>query len=168
MRLLLVRHGRPADRESFADSGHSDDLRPLSAEGRRDMRRVARGIAKAAGSIDLLASSPFARAVETAALIARELDDEVKPTELAALAPGGDEQAVAKWLGRHPQEYSVMLVGHEPLLGRIATLFLCGSPDPFVRLKHGGACQLRFPTKAAAGAAALGWLLTPRQFRRLR
>src|ERR1700685_3921397 len=101
MKLLLVRHGRPADRASFASTGHGDDLRPLSAEGRRVMRRVARGLAATVPSVDVLATSPLARSVETAALIAKELEG-VQPIELAALSPGGEESAVLRWLARQP------------------------------------------------------------------
>ena len=166
MKLLLVRNGRPVDRESFAASGHADDLRPLSAEGRRAMRRIAKGLVAAADAIDIIAASPLARAVETAALMARELDG-MQPVELAALSPKGDESAVIRWLARQPAEKTIALVGHEPGIGRLASRLL-GGRGTFIRLKHGGACMLRFDGKPQAGKATLGWLLTPRQFRRLR
>jgi phosphohistidine phosphatase len=165
MKLLLVRHGRPADRESFASSGHGDDLRPLSPEGRRDMRRIARGIAAAIGAVDLLASSPLARAVETAALLSRELNS-VQPAELAALAPRGEQSAILRWLARQTVQSTVALVGHEPALGRLA-VHLLGGRGEFIRLKHGGACLLRFPGKAEPRKATLCWLLTARQLRRI-
>lgn len=166
MKLLLVRHGRPADRASFASTGHGDDLRPLSAEGRRVMRRVARGLAAIVPLVDVLATSPLARAVETAALLSKELDG-VQPIELAALAPGGDESAVLRWLARQTVQSTVALVGHEPAIGRLASRLLAGRGQ-FVRLKHGGACLLRFASKVQPRAATLAWLLTPRQFRRFR
>lgn len=166
MKLLLVRHGRPADRAAFASTGHGDDLRPLSAEGRRVMRRVAKGLAALLPLVDVLATSPLARAVETAALIAKELEG-VQPIELAALSPGGEESAILRWLARQPAQGTVVLVGHEPAIGRLASRLLAGRGQ-FVRLKHGGACLLRFASKAQTRGATLTWLLTPRQFRRLR
>lgn len=166
MKVLLIRHGRAADRAEFAVTGHADDLRPLSADGRRDMRRVAPAIADRIRALSILAASPLARAFESAALVARAVG-KVQPEELPALAPGGDPAAIIRWLGRHPVDVTVGLVGHEPSLGTLASLLLCGVAIPFLRLKHGGACLLQFNGKPQTGRGRLSWLMTPRQLRLL-
>src|SRR5262249_47437494 len=129
------------------------------------MRRIARGIAVTIGAVDLLASSPLARAVETAALLSRELNS-MQPAELAALAPGSELSAILRWLARQTMQSTIALVGHEPTLGRLAARLLGGRSE-FIRLKHGGACLLRFPGKAEPRKGSLCWLLTARQLRRV-
>lgn len=46
MKLLVIRHGIAMDKDEFARTGQSDDLRPLTAEGMSEMNRVAEGFAQ--------------------------------------------------------------------------------------------------------------------------
>ena len=41
MKLLVVRHGAAMEREDFASTGESDDLRPLTDEGKAEMKLIA-------------------------------------------------------------------------------------------------------------------------------
>ena len=68
--LLVIRHGHAGDAEEFASTGRSDDERPLSEKGVRDMPRVAKGLASLIERIDLLAASPLVRARQTAEFVA--------------------------------------------------------------------------------------------------
>lgn len=70
MKLLVVRHAVAMEREEFARTGQSDDLRPLTADGARKMRRVARGLRAEIETLDLLVTSPLVRAVQTAGIVA--------------------------------------------------------------------------------------------------
>ena len=70
MQLLIVRHAVAEDRERFAATGRGDAERPLTRKGRREFRKVARGLREALPSLDLIASSRLARAIETAAVLA--------------------------------------------------------------------------------------------------
>jgi phosphohistidine phosphatase len=72
------------------------------------------------------------------------------------------------WLRRLPSEHLVAAVGHEPDLSAVATYLLTSRRDPLFALKKGGACLLVVPPGIAPGSAALEWLLTPRQLRKLR
>ena len=166
MRLLLIRNGKTEDRECFARSGHAEDLRPLSQEGRRDLRRAAGGLAKVVGELDRLVSSPLVRAIETAAIFAKSFP-KTKSTEASELRPGGRIERAVKWVESCSAAESIGLVGHEPQLGRLASILMCGKSDPrtMVAIKRGGMCLLEFPGKASAGQATLRWLLTPRQLR---
>jgi phosphohistidine phosphatase len=56
MRLLVVRHAAAEDKDEFARAGRSDDLRPLTADGKRDMREAARGLRNVVPKLDLLAT----------------------------------------------------------------------------------------------------------------
>src|SRR4029079_14353095 len=70
MRLLVIRHAIAEDRDEFANTGRPDGERPLTDAGRRRMRRNARGLRRLVGKFDVLATSPFTRAAETARIVA--------------------------------------------------------------------------------------------------
>src|SRR5881392_380489 len=70
MRLLVVRHAIAEDREAFARSHKDDADRPLTSEGRRKMERAALGLKVLVPELDVLAASPYKRALDTAEIIA--------------------------------------------------------------------------------------------------
>lgn len=166
MDLLVVRHGIAEERDAFAASGRDDAERPLTAEGRRKLERAVRGLRRVVETVDLLATSPLARAVESAEVLRRAY---AMPgmVELGELAPGADPAAFVRWLRRQRPRPVVAVVGHEPHLSRLVAHLLTGRREGFVALKKGGACLLRLGKAAAAGQAELVWLLTPGQLRRL-
>ena len=123
------------------------------------MRRVA-------PSIDLLASSPYRRAIETARIVAAEYD--VKDIdELESLTPDRPPRELAAWLAKQEVDSTVAVVGHEPHLGLLATWLISGGTSPRVLFKKGGACLLEIEGKPIAGSATLQWLLSPLQLRAL-
>ena len=60
--------------EEWEAEGRDDRLRPLTPEGRKEMQRVAPGLARLVPTIDVLATSPLARAAETAEIVAQAYD----------------------------------------------------------------------------------------------
>ncbi len=74
MELVLIRHGdtdyTPADERGFI--GHGRDLAPLSLEGIRQAEHVAKD--PALKGCQMLLSSPYTRALQTAAIISRGAD----------------------------------------------------------------------------------------------
>jgi len=66
MQLLLIRHAIAEDRFEFARTGQSDYYRPLTERGRARMARGATGLRTLVPDIDVLATSPLTRAVQTA------------------------------------------------------------------------------------------------------
>lgn len=71
MKLLsIIRHGKA---ETIEEAG--DDLqRQLLGKGRKDLRRSARALARFQPPVDMIISSPAARAVSSAEALAKELD----------------------------------------------------------------------------------------------
>lgn len=165
MRLLVVRHAIAGDRDAFARTGRPDDERPLTDEGRKKMRGIARGLRAVVPTLDLLATSPFVRARETAALLSAAYDD-LAVTEVAPLAHGGSREDLLAWL-RGQRADTVALVGHEPDLGALIAWLVTGDPAPFVGLKKGGGCLLECPGPPGPGVTELRWVLTPKLLRRL-
>jgi phosphohistidine phosphatase len=166
MELLLIRHAIAEERDAFAASGRDDSERPLTSAGRERMRRAAVGLRSMVPRIDLLASSPYARAMQTAELVAAEYAIEAIKT-VDALAPDSSLQDFLVWLQRRAATSVVAVVGHEPHLGGLATWLMSGLPESRVEMKKGGAALLEFAGQPGAGLGVLRWLVTPAQLRSL-
>ena len=83
--------------------------------GRRP-RDVARGLAALESGIELVLTSPFARARQTAEPAARALKLSNRLRETSALEPDRDPEEILGEV-REEKVESVLLVGHEPHLG---------------------------------------------------
>lgn len=165
MKLVIIRHGPAGDPEEWEAEGRDDRLRPLTPEGRKEMQRAAPGLARLVPTIDVLATSPLARAAETAKIVGQAYDS--KPVVLEALAPDRDPDEVVRWLQKQPTDHTVGLVGHEPHLSTLVGYLLTNTRASFIDLKKGGACRLDLPDVPQPGKGTLEWLLTPRELRRL-
>ena len=161
MELLIIRH-------AIAEEPVTDDAaRRLTDEGRKRMRRAAKRLPALLPAIDLLATSPLIRAVETAEIVAAAYGG-IAVVEAPALAPGQPPEALAQWLASRRVTGVVCVVGHEPGLNVTAGWLLAGTPRALLDLKKGAACLLNCPDGAQPGAATLRWSLTPAQLRALR
>lgn len=164
MELLVIRHAIAMEREEWARTGRPDDDRPLTDAGRRRMRKNARGIHRFAPHPEVIATSPYLRAADTARVVAEALGIARMET-IDALLPDRHPSDLAAWLNDGPRGQVVAVVGHEPHLGTLVTWLLSGREAPGVEFKKGGACLLRLDGPAGAGAATLQWLLTAAQLR---
>lgn len=162
MELLVIRHGAARDRGEFAQTGLSDDLRPLTAEGADEMRRVARGLRSQVRNIDILATSPLVRAVQTAEIVAEAYGIEVRETT-TSLTPDAQLEEFEKWCAGLGPKKLVAVVGHEPHLSILVTWLLSGKTDSRIRLRKAGVSLLEFESDVRRDSGTLGWLLTPRQ-----
>jgi phosphohistidine phosphatase len=166
MRLLFIRHGIAADRDEWAKSGQPDSDRPLTDRGRSRMRRAARGLARILPRPDLIATSPYLRAAETAAIVAKAFGGPA-PIELTALVPGVEFADLVTWLRSQKAAGTVALVGHEPHLGGALCYFLTGRRDSFFEFKKGGAGLIQLADPPTAGVARLVWTMEPAQLKRI-
>jgi len=165
--LLVIRHGVAEEREDFAATGKDDSLRPLTKEGRWKMERGARALRHALPSLNVIATSPFTRAAQTAKIVAAAYDD-VDVERVDALTPEGRPQDFLAWLRKRDTGDRVAAVGHEPHLGALVYWLLTGeSVEGRIAMKKGGACLLELDARARAGKATLLWSLTPSIMRRL-
>ena len=162
MDLLVIRHGQAEPR----GEGGSDASRRLTEDGRKKLRRGAKGLRKLVPELDALVSSPLVRAVETAEIVAGAYGG-VAIEQTPCLEPEGEPKQLAEWLAARP-EATLAIVGHEPLLSHAATWFLSGLRTSFLELRPGSACLLSFSDEIGAGRARLVFALTPWQLRRMR
>ena len=118
VQLYLVRHAEAAD-------GEPDELRPLTAEGRRAARTLGERLAADGVVPDAVLTSPLLRARETGAELGRPVGLEPEPDE--RLAPGATAESVRAAVAERGE--TVVVVGHQPDCGRIAAE-LTGGPEP--------------------------------------
>ena len=166
MDLVVIRHAIAGTREEFAETGEDDSFRPLKRKGAKRMRRAVKGLKALVPHIDLLATSPYVRAAQTADIVADAYPG-LTPFLLDALAPEGERRAVLSWLQMQADDAVVAVVGHEPSLGDLVSWLLASPDTRFLELKKGGACELTWPTHVTAGDAHLLWMLTAGQLRRI-
>ena len=165
MDLVVIRHAIAGDREEWARTGRPDRDRPVTAEGRKRMQENARGLRALVPDLQLLVTSPYTRAVETAAVVVEEYG-ELEVVELPALAHGGSPEEIRDWLVPRAEEH-IALVGHEPDLGYLISWFVVGTSEPPMSLKKGGAALVRFADAPDRATGELRWLAPPRLLRRL-
>jgi phosphohistidine phosphatase len=162
MNLYIMRHGLAVDRGT---SGFEDDSeRPLTSQGERKVQHVAETLARMEVAFDAILSSPLVRARQTAEVVKKELKyrKEIQLTE--HLSPGGSARQLVKLMQDLPGPLQdVLLVGHEPDLGQLASLLLTGGDALDIRFKKGGVARLSVDTLRAGRCATLEWLLTSRQ-----
>ena len=166
MELLIVRHGpagNAVEKAAWKRSGRPDAERPLTKDGKRRTRAAARGLARVVDSVDLVATSPWTRAAQTAELVAKALD--AKTIACPALIPGSALVDALEWL-KTRREKNLVLVGHDPHLSRLASWLMTGEDHTILRLKKPQALLLEMKS-FEPGGAELVWSLPPRQLRAL-
>ena len=127
MQLLLLRHA------DAATSAASDDLRPLSEKGRSQAKRVGAFCREHDLKPELILTSPFRRAEETAHIVASEIKGEV--TLAAFLASGMTPPAALDALRAYTRFDCIMLVGHEPDLSLLAASLLDVADNASIRIR---------------------------------
>lgn len=166
MDLYVLRHAIAIDR-GHPDYLDDDSKRPLTRKGTRRMRRSVRGLMRAGLEFEVVLSSPYKRAWQTAEIVADMLDRPELLESFQPLAPEvPPEQAVRQLERRCEGLDSVLLVGHEPQLSAIGSLLLSGDSSLALDLGKGGAFKLDID-QLQPGTAILDWWLTPRQLRKL-
>jgi phosphohistidine phosphatase len=160
--LYLIRHGIAGP----ADSTTNDADRQLTDDGVRKMKRAASGLKRLGVVPDVILSSPLRRAEQTAAAVASILDPGCAVTIYPPLAPGNAVKDVLRGLGHHRGARHIMLVGHQPDLGELASHLLTGStgivPLPF---KKGAVAAIQVASLPPRAPGSLEWFMAPGQLR---
>ena len=164
MDLYLVRHGLAESRAAYG--GGDDPRRRLTEDGERRLRAVCHGLGRLGVEVDAQLSSSYARAWQTAEVLADELGWPA-PEQLDALAPPVPAARCLEELVERG-EAALALVGHEPNLSELASLLLAGEERAVsIDLRKAGVVCLRLPAAPAPRSAVLRWCATPKILRRV-
>jgi phosphohistidine phosphatase len=164
MELYILRHAMAVDHEHT----DRDAERMLTIEGRERMRRSTRCWDGLGVTVDLILTSPFVRARQTAEVAGEALGVadciEVCPALAAGASPNAMVRAIAE---RCQEDHRVMVVGHEPDLGRLISVLVCGDDGAGFRMKKAGLTKLVVDELEAGRCAVLEWHLWPRHMLRM-
>ena len=118
MDLILWRHAE-------AEEGFPDESRALTERGKRQARQVAQWLLPRLPKERRIIVSPARRTQQTAQAL--DLDYETS----AALGPGASFASVLAETGWPDAKGCVLVVGHQPTLGQVASLLLSGAESPW-------------------------------------
>ena len=164
MQLYIVRHGIAVDRED--PKCPPDPERFLTSEGIEKARQVARGVAEVGVAPDLLLSSPYVRAFQTAELFAVELEyskNKIRKSDL--LLPGAEPMQLFRELAKDKDLSAVFLFGHAPHLDDVIATSI-GSPHHISSLKKVGVALVELK-RLVPPSGELVWLATPKLLRKI-
>jgi phosphohistidine phosphatase len=158
MRLYIVRHAYAGQ---HGDPLYpNDDLRPLTAKGRKRFRRLVKKLARRGFSPGMVATSPLVRFRQTADVIAERLNLADRVVELDALCPASELDELVDWTNRQDGD-EVAWVGHSPDVEKLAAA-LIGARDGAVRFAKGAVAAIDFEEQVATGGGELVWFATPK------
>lgn len=149
MKLCFLRHGE-AD---WPNWNKSDDERPLTERGRKEMKRVAKFLECLKICPGAILTSPLPRASQTAEIVAERLgiDSKTEP----ALAHGFNIEGLRRIVAKLECE-CVMVVGHEPEFSQVVKELTGGE----IKLSKAGIALLEVNRGCTSGK--LLWLFPPK------
>jgi phosphohistidine phosphatase len=156
MEIYLLRHGIAEDRKP----GRPDSERALTGEGREKLRRVLRRAGESGARPSLVMSSPYRRAVETAAIASAELGYQGSVVNTRSLEPEASPSDTWEELRARSTEPAILVAGHEPHLGTMVA-FLLGNPSMWVDMKKGALVRIDCERLGRTPSGILKWMLTP-------
>ena len=164
MQLYIVRHGIAIDRED--PKCPPDPERFLTEEGIEKTKSVAKGIAEISSAPDLMITSPYVRAVQTAEVFAKILEypkDKIRKSDL--LLPGAEPLQFLRELSRDKDNSIVFVFGHAPHLDDLIATSLT-SKHHITSLKKSGVALIELK-RMTPPAGELVWLSTPKLLRKI-
>jgi len=157
MKIYLLRHGIATEREDPA----TDSQRPLTSKGRDQMEKIAEALNELKLKPDLILSSPYVRADQTATILAKELKMKKHLQYTDLLTPEANPETLIAAIQKDYKVDELVLVGHYPHIGLLLEDFLGLEIGETITLKKGGICCLSVDDFSARPLASMDWLLTP-------
>jgi phosphohistidine phosphatase len=162
MKLYIVRHGIAVNRNDPKSPPEAE--RPLTARGVQKTRSAALGLRALGAKPDVVISSPYVRAAQTAEIFAEALGFSPEKIRVSdTLKPAANPAEILKEVARLKAGETIV-VGHAPHLDTLISQ-LAGARGAFTELKKAGvAC---FEHAAGHARWELRWILTPKMLRNL-
>lgn len=163
MELYIVRHGIAVDRED--PNCPADPERFLTIEGMEKTRQVAKGVAEVAAIPDLMLSSPYLRALQTAELFAEALEyPKQKIAKSEQLLPGAESLQLFRELAKNKDLSTIFVFGHAPHLDDVIATAV-GTNHHVSSMKKAGVALVELK-RLVPPSGELVWLATPKLLRK--
>ena len=164
MNLYLLRHGLAVEP---GEHGFTKDAeRPLTAKGKAKLARITAAMEKLDLSFEVILSSPYIRARQTAEIVADAFDARKRIEFTEALTPSGNPRKLIEVINQLFSQ-DILLVGHEPFLSEFISSLIAGTTSVPIVMKKAGLCKLTTDSLRYGRCATLEWLLTPKQLLRI-
>ena len=150
MDVYLLRHG-----DAGSAWTQNDDQRPLSVEGIARIKRQANTLQGWGVHMDVLITSPYVRARQTAEVVAKVFG--VSVIEDKRLAAGCSLRDAVAVLHDHAASKHIWLTGHEPDLSTITAALIGGGQ---IKMPKGGLARVHISTLQPPNGELI-WHLTP-------
>jgi phosphohistidine phosphatase len=156
MQIYLLRHAIAED----ARPGQPDSERALTTEGKEKLRHVLKRARQTGVEPGVILSSPYKRALETAAIAADVLEYKGKIVETGSLVPDASPLDVWEEIRARRDEDAILLASHEPLMSTLA-VFLLNSPALQIEMKKAALARIECEQVGREPRGVLKWLITP-------
>jgi phosphohistidine phosphatase len=161
MNIYLIRHG---DAESISVS-KADFDRKLTSKGKDSIKKAAEGWKKIISSVDVIASSPLTRSVQTAEIVASVYNFQEKIITDKRLSSGCKPEDVLEFIKSLSSDIAnIAIVGHEPDLSRTLSAFVSSS-GMFTEFNRGSLAKIIFNGRLRFSAGSLEFLIPQELFK---
>lgn len=150
MKLYLVQHAKAVSKEI-------DPEQPLSEEAYKELQKVCNFIRLLNLSVDFLWHSDKKRAKQTTEMLAKAISVKSQIIKRDDIGPNDDVMKIADDLTQ--SGHDIMIVGHLPFLGKLASLLLTGSETKeTIAFKNAGIVCL---SCSEGNKWQIEWIVTP-------
>lgn len=140
MKLIFIRHGIAEGH--FSHKQDADFARILLSDGIKKLKHTFKALKQHEGKIDVIFSSPLARAVQTAEVF-WEFYKDADLELMADLDILDDPLHLVEYISFLPTDGCYAFVGHDPHLTKVIASLLALHPEhDFMTIKKGGVCVL--------------------------
>lgn len=154
MEILLIRHSTAEDKRADLE----DIKRHLTEKGVKKFQKLMPELKEKLEPLDqdkiLLWSSPAARALETAEIVAKELNIEINAVH--DFIYSGEFEKLSAEVQNIKDEMKILVVGHEPTLSEWTKQMT----DEDVKIKKGAILNLKVVSRSPL-EAELQWVIAP-------
>ena len=173
MDLFILRHGYAGNR---LPDPMKDTKRELTVSGKKEVVEIAKSLKKLGVKFNVIFSSPFTRAFQTAHIFAEEykLTEQIEQSE--ELKPDGSKGSLYNKLSKLSIDSVILVVGHEPYLSSMINDIISNNDtdknynknhNNNIILKKAGLSRIKITSTVPKFKGELRWLLTPRILKKL-
>jgi len=160
MNLYLMCHATSAEQDENAE----DNQRHLTEKGRKKLGQIARSLEKLDLEFDVILTSPYLYARQTANAVADVLDIKKKcVVDSDKLTPSGSVEKLVEEENARESVANLLIAGHAQFLSQFIGTLLAGDASLRIDMKKAGLCKLSLDQLTYGRCANLAWLLTPSQ-----